>query len=139
VRPNSADANAGGDPQANINVDDLVSGRRSYLLESTRVTLFLNTWISTSLHQKVQLLASTSDNSVEYLVCVAGKVSEYRQLGWQDGTVAAYNDLITPAFTVIASAGLSYSRLAVETAWRCARNPFSMLSTRSEERVAPAG
>merc|ERR1712070_475477 len=102
-------------------------GRKSYLLESTRLALFVNAWVSTSLHAKVHDLRDTPDNSVQFLVNVAGHVSEYRQLGWYDGSQAAYRDLISPAFSAATSTGITLGKQAAGGAWHCVTHPFSTL------------
>lgn len=125
-----AEAPVNGDGEtASWDVHGAAVSRRSYLLESTRLALFVNSWVSTTLHGKVHTLRDTPDNAVQFLVSVAGNVSEYRQLGWYDGSQAAYRDVIGPAFNAAAATGLTLGRQACGSAWHCVTHPFSTLSS----------
>lgn len=120
------DPDADGDPAA---VGAAVVGKKSYLLESTRLALFVNSWVSTSLHGKVHALRDTPENSVQFLVSVAGQAAEYRQLGWVDGSRQAYGDLISPALFAATGAGFSLGRQAVGGAFYCTLHPFATISS----------
>lgn len=116
-----------GDADPSVEEHAAMGGKRSYLLESTRLALFVNSWVSTTLHSKVHELRDTPEHSVEFLVSVAGRVSEYRQAGWYEGSQAAYGDMINPALSAAASTGLTLGKHACGSAWQLVRHPFSTL------------
>lgn len=127
-------------PRDDMDVHRMVKGKRSYLIESTRLALFVNTWVSTAMHEKVHAMRDTPEHSVQYLVGVAGQASEYHQLGWYAGSRAAYHDLISPAFSAAAGKGLTIGKQALGTAWRCATHPFATIyATVRPARMREAG
>ncbi|CAJ1360658.1 unnamed protein product, partial [Effrenium voratum] len=73
-------------------LDEVLAGQRSALVESTRVTLSVSTWLNTTANDKVDLLRSSSGRSVECVATSARHVAEYRSLGLAGGSRAACRD-----------------------------------------------
>lgn len=110
-------------------VDATVTKHRSSLLQSQRLALSVNSWISTSLASKADTLRASSDCSVESLVALAGRASEYHEQGLCDGSQAAFRDILSPAMAGASTAGLAAGRQVVGTAFSCATHPFSTLES----------
>jgi len=108
-------------------LEEVLAGQRSALVESTRLTLAVSTWLNTAGHNKVDLLRSSSGRSVECIAISARHVAEYRSLGLRGGCHAACRDALGvmssslaegPAAAAVSSvSGLVYSPVSLATRW----------------------
>eukprot|EP00439_Symbiodinium_sp_Y106_P028564 s2494_g3.t1 len=116
-----------GGPGAFGALEEVLAGQRSALVESTRLTLAVSTWLNTAGHNKVDLLRSSSGRSVECIAISARHVAEYRSLGLRGGCHAACRDALGvmssslaegPAAAAVSSvSGLVYSPVSLATRW----------------------
>jgi len=105
--------------------DAALADQRSYLVESTRLALVVNAWVSTDLLAKADGLRASPDESVAKLVALAATTSGYVQQGWYDGSLAVYSDIVGPALMTSASMGISFGWQAAGSALHVATHPFS--------------
>lgn len=116
-----------GGPGAFGALEEVLAGQRSALVESTRLTLAVSTWLNTTGHNKVDLLRSSSGRSVECIAISARHVAEYRSLGLRGGCHAACRDALGamssslaegPAAAAVSSvSGLVCSPVSLATRW----------------------